>query len=455
MGIAPPRIAPAAPSSESGAPAEPAGDGPQRVRPWRLLIAGCLALAALTLLTYTQPTYDPYAWLLWGRQITELDLDTMHGPSWKPLPILFTTPFALAGDAAPELWVWIARAGGLLAIAMAYRLASRLAGRVAGVVAAAALLLAGDFARWFAGGGSEGLFAALGLWAVERHLDGRRADAFALGFATALLRPEIWPFWALYGVWLAREPGRRVLVGGLFAANAFLWLAPEWWGSGNPFRAAERAQSANPGEPVHADFPFLEALDQFAEVVGVVVLAGFAAAVALAWRARRRVELALAAGAVALVAEVALMAEAGFAGNVRYATLAVGVFCVLAGVGLARLHPAVVPVALAAIAAMAAGPIRGDLRGLEEEAVLYDALPAAIARAGGAEEARRCGRLFTTPFQVQALAWHLHVSGREVSTSPRPPGTIFAPRATRMAGDERFAKVAETAEWTVRRDCAS
>ena len=60
---------------------------------------GCLALAALAHLLPAGPTYDPWAWIIWGREITEWDLDTRTGPSWKPLPVLFTTPFALTGDA--------------------------------------------------------------------------------------------------------------------------------------------------------------------------------------------------------------------------------------------------------------------------------------------------------------------------------------------------------------------
>ena len=101
------------------------------------VIVGCLALSALTLLFPSTPTYDPWAWIMWGREILHLDLVTDGGPSWKPLPVLFTTPFSLFGaEAAPDLWLWIARAGALLALAMAFRLARRLVGRgAAGVVA--------------------------------------------------------------------------------------------------------------------------------------------------------------------------------------------------------------------------------------------------------------------------------------------------------------------------------
>src|SRR3954454_5093697 len=125
------------------------------VSPWKAVVLACLGLAALSLLGPAMPTYDPWAWIIWGREITHLDLNTVSGPSWKPLPILFTTPFALFGDtAAPHLWLLIARAGGLLAIAMAYRLSARLGGRSAGVVAAAALFLAEEFVRNFARGDS-------------------------------------------------------------------------------------------------------------------------------------------------------------------------------------------------------------------------------------------------------------------------------------------------------------
>ena len=104
---------------------------------------------------------------------------------------------------------------------MAYRLGARLAGQWAGAIAAVSLLLADEFIRNFARGNSEGLLVALVLWAIERHLDGRRSQAFLLGFAAALLRPEMWPFWGLYGLWLIYQawdgapPWREIaLVGG-------------------------------------------------------------------------------------------------------------------------------------------------------------------------------------------------------------------------------------------------
>ncbi len=164
------------------------------------IIAGCLAVAGVTLLLPSTPTYDPWAWILWGREILHLDLVTEGGPSWKPFPILFTIPFSIFGqNIAPYLWIWLARAGGLFACVMAYRMANRLIGgrvygAIAGVCAFAALLSSNKFVRDAALGNSDPMLGGIVLWAFERHLDGRRDHALYLGVAAAFMRPEAWPF---------------------------------------------------------------------------------------------------------------------------------------------------------------------------------------------------------------------------------------------------------------------
>jgi hypothetical protein len=406
-----------------------AREGPPR--PWKALVLACLGLAALSLFGPSQPTYDPWAWIIWGRQITELDLSTTSGPSWKPLPILFTTPFALFGDdAAPNLWLLIARAGGLLAIAMAYRLGSRLGGRSAGVIAGASLLLADEFVRNFARGNSEGLLVAVCLWAVERHLDGRRTDAFLLAFAAALLRPEVWPFFGLYGLWLAWiEPRRRALVLGVFALNGFLWFAPEYWGSGDWLRAANRAHQPNPDSAAFADRPFIEVFRRSAPILSVPVLLGAVVGTVVAFRERRGDLLALAVAAVVLMVTVGLMTEGGFAGNLRYVALPAALLCVLAGVGWVEL--------------------------LRAEANLYGKLPAVIEKAGGAESIKRCGHVFTGNFQVQVVAWELKMHSGDVGIRSDTPGIIVAARYHEFSRDERFKLSTENTRWVVRRACRS
>src|SRR3954447_3770856 len=89
---------------------------PVGLAPIWVLLLGSLVVAGLTLLLPSTPTYDPWAWILWGRQVAHLDLMTTGGPSWKPFPILFTTPFSLFGDQlAPFLWLLVARTGGFFA----------------------------------------------------------------------------------------------------------------------------------------------------------------------------------------------------------------------------------------------------------------------------------------------------------------------------------------------------
>lgn len=449
-------------------------------------MGGCLGLAALSLLGPAQPTYDPWAWLIWGREIGEGTLTTTDGPSWKPLPVLFTTPFALLGDdVAPALWLVVARAGGLLAVAMAFRLAARLAGTAAGVVAGVALLLADEFVRNFARGNSEGLLVALVLLAVERHLDDRRTHAFLIGVAAGLLRPEIWPFLGLYGLWLAwRRPERRLLVGGCFALLGGLWFIPEWLGSGDPLRASERARQPNPDSAAFAAHPFLEVFGRSSTILAVPVLAGAAVCLVVAglrwWRSRRaaaatdpelpaaRVELALGAVATVLMVTVAAMTQAGYAGNLRYVALPAALVAVLAGVGwvellrgartrFGALPAAVATVALLALSApfavLSSRALVQDVLKVRSEANFNDQLPIAIANAGGADRVRRCGTPFTGNFQVPVVAWYLHVHGTDVKLTPDGTGVILASRYSGLSRDERYAKLTETTKWIVRAAC--
>ena len=146
------------------------------------IIAGCLLVAALSLLFPSTPTYDPWAWILWGNEIAHLDrhggrslVEAAADPLHHPVSLL-------GHDLAPYLWLWVARAGGLLACVMAYRLASRLVGGrlygvLAGVSAFAALFASNKYVRDAALGNSEPILAAVVLWAFERHLDGRRDHA--------------------------------------------------------------------------------------------------------------------------------------------------------------------------------------------------------------------------------------------------------------------------------------
>ena len=455
----------------ASAPAPP----PRAVQPggtMTLLIVGCLAVAAVSLTVPSAPTYDSWAWLVWGREILHLDLVTLDGPSWKPLPVLFTTPLALFGDdVAPALWLVVARAGGLLAFAMAFRLAARLAGPWAGAIATVSLLLADHYLFNLARATTEGMLVAAVLWGIERHLDGHRSQAFLLGFAAALLRPEVWPFWGLYGLWLVyeawdrRPPWREIaLVGGLGALTLALWLVPEYLGSGDWLRAADRAREPNPGAATFAKSPFFEVLRRAEALLTLPVYLGALVATAIALLRRDRLQLALAAVAATLTIGVAAMTEAGFAGNVRYLYLPVALVCVLAGAGwvaVVRGARRWGPLVAVALAAWSISYVSDDIQSLKADRAqtifwsnFYGPdLKFAIAQAGGEEKIKSCGHVFAGPFQVPALAWRLHMHTNQVEIYIFGPGTALSLGNSHLAFDPRYPRYMKARDWVIGSSC--
>ncbi len=327
------------------------------------LVAVSLIVAAASLATPSTPSYDPFAWLIWGREIIHLDLQTTGGPTWKPLPVIFTTIFALFGKIQPDLWLVVARAGAFAAVVMAFRLSIRLTrqigswfvkpagdpgwllewlpGLAAGVMCVLGLALSGGYLSSNALGYSEGLALALILVALERHLDGHSRQAFALGFFVALDRPEIWLFWGPYGLWLFwRDPGARKLVLGLFVLIPILWFAPEYWGSGQFLRGADRAQHVRSNSLALTSCPFCSELKdaawptvllrlKVAAAVLLIATAAIARGVARRTgarglltsdpRVRAQVVTALCAlGGLAWFVVIAIMTQAHFSGNNRY-----------------------------------------------------------------------------------------------------------------------------------------
>lgn len=413
-----------------------------------------MGLAAASLLLPWNTTYDPWAWIVWGREIAHLELHTATGPSWKPFPVLFTIPFSLAGDAAPALWLIVARAGGLMAVAAAYACGRRIAGPVAAAFAALALLLNLDFARVVWLGSSEGLLLAALLAAVERHIAGAARTAFALGVVAALLRPEAWPFLSLYGLWIcARDPGARRLVVGSALVVAALWLIPEYLGSGHLFRAAERATQPVAAAATFAPNPALEVVRRTeAMFFGPVQALAILAILVAAGRLRRRREWAVigvALLAAAWLALVAVMTARGFSGNSRYVMAPAGLIALLAGVGGARaceIVRALVPrsgfpeTMAAALAAglLAAGTVPfashqahglgATVAVLEYQAQMRTGIERAVARVGGPAGVLACGDPVTEDYSVPMLAWLLHMPIESVGLSPRAGTIVFQAR---------------------------
>jgi hypothetical protein len=439
-------------------------------RPGRLAVV-CAALAAVSLLLPWALAFDPWSWLVWGREVTRLELDTAGGPSWKPLPVVVTTVLAVAGGAAPALWLVVARAGGLLALAGAGALAWRLAGGRTGPLAAAGAVAAMALSDWWlfnsALGNSEGLLAAAVLWAVVAALAGRHRAGLALALAAALLRPEAWPFLGLYALWLWRSGREPLAVAALALVPVpLLWFGPDAIGAGGALGASSAARgTASPQSAVNAGFPALQVLADFAELLTPPVLALAAAGALLGGR----IERGLAAGALAWVAIVAVMTQAGYAGNPRYNVAPAAVCCVLAGVGVALVArraraPAAgwaLATALAAgVLAFTAGDLSDQLGELGDRADRRVQLDEVVARAGGAEPVRACAPAFTVQPMKAMLAWWIDASMAHLADPPRVPGAVFSappgydggpalpvpPRAARP--------VARAGEWTLAAACA-
>lgn len=463
----------------------------ERSAPMLPFIVGCLAVSAITLLFPSTPTYDPWAWIMWGREIVHLDLVTEGGPSWKPLPVLFTTPFSLLGaDLAPHLWLWIARAGALLALVMAFRLGRRLSGGglpgwVGGIVAALFLLTTYQFVRDSMLGNSEAMLAALSLWAFERHLDRRRDHALYLAFAAALLRPEVWPFLGLYGLWLwFRDPELRIRIAAVAVAVPVLWFGPELWGSGEPLRASSRANNPNPGSAAFADNPGLEVVKRFAERTVIPLFAAALVATALAARAwlrdrRDAATLFVAAAGFSWIFLVGVMTELGYAGNQRYLVVTTAALCVLGGVGVGRVFAAVrsradrvtgsgarglaVTGAACVLAVAAMSPVIKDkadnievtLDILRYEASLWETLPGMIEKGGGRERILACGNVYSGPFQTQMVAYEMGIHGIDVGAlgGTPAPGAVFrtktrptSPIVPKLT-DDRLRLVTTSGRW--------
>ena len=186
---------------------------------------------------------------------------TIASTGWKPLAVLFTAPLALAGSAAPSLWLVVVRFAGLAALALAFRLGARAGGPIAGAIAAVALLATTEWLRYMSAGNVEPLVVALMLGAIEQHLDGRRDAAFVLGALAGLARPEVWPLVGAYAPYVAVTDRRWWPLALGVPAMFALWIVPDWLGSGDLLHTFHLARiSAEPVNLQETGDPALELL---------------------------------------------------------------------------------------------------------------------------------------------------------------------------------------------------
>lgn len=444
----------------------------------RAVVAGmatALVVASLTTLVVAPaPSYDPWSWLTWGREVAGGSLHTAEGPAFKPLPVALCALLSPLGGVAPWLWVLIARAGALFALWLSFRLGRRLAGGsvAAGAVAATGVALCGAFLELSSAGIVTGLLLALGLGGVEAQRAGRPRVVLMCAVACGLLQVETWPFLALLAAWAWRRGrvDRRALAVAAIAVPA-LWFVPELLGSGDLLRSAERARIPNPGQPALAEVPALASLEQAARSLLWPLWLGVAALGVVGWRSGPgpRAALVTAGAGLAWIAIVAAMAQfGGFSGEPRYALPGMALIAISGGVGLvtAGRPPARRPLVLAAIglvAIAALGPIERLERLPDAQRYAWELatdLRDAVAAAGGRDAVLACGTPYVGPLRGPMLAYALDVPKPSVEPdlAPVSPGTAFRSRRTKGIGVEPaaspgFATIARTERWVVTRSC--
>ncbi|MDQ6806221.1 MAG: DUF4175 domain-containing protein [Actinomycetota bacterium] len=432
--------------------------------PTLIAVGVCLALGFISAFTLpTIPSYDPFAWVVWGRELAHHIIDPHQafisggGPSWKPFPVIFTTIFGFFGSAAPKLWVGFARAGGLFGLFVAYQLGSRLAasprwrlaGPIAGVLAAVGIFLTSEWTHYMWRGTSEPLVVTTTLFAIERHLAGRRTTAFLSGVALALMRPEAALFVGIYALWLFYQD-RRVKTALLLLAGLVLvplgWVVPPWIASGQPFLSSQHAQLYNGHLGVH---PQLEVLKRATNLSVWPVMIAALAVTLLAIRKRDWLTVSLAGAGFAYVAVVEAMTFDHYPGLERFMLPAAAVAAVLAGVAVVRFSlfagGGVASLAVAAVLVGIAVPFfAGRVSAAQPEkritaraVKIYDEMVTAVHKAGGIKAVFPCPRSrAAVNHSVQtSLAWALGVPLTHIytvtyinTTLRHPSVAFFAPR---------------------------
>ena len=465
----------------SPAPGAAGPGGRAEILGWRtplvVVVASAVGLLVVSLLILlwakTRPGFDPYGWLVWGRQTVAGNLNTNAAPSWKPLPYLFTAPYGLFGHY--QLWLWmttslaVSLAGAVFAGRIAYRLTGRDPERTGTdrertgtdperrypAYAAAAFAAAGYFGistywHYMLSAQSDPMIVALCLAAIDCHLCGRYRWAWVLGGLASLGRPEVWLFLGVYSIWAWRRvPSMRWLIAGGVVVVVLLWFGIPALTSRTPFVAASNALGS--GRRLRSDRVF-GTIGRFLDLNTTVVELTALLAVAIALVRRDRVTFALAAGVCAWVIVEIAFALHGWPGLGRYMYEPAGVLIALAGVGVGSVLleaprisrsagwagialVAVIVLALVPPALSRARSEHRDIRGQRTRTAQIGKLTGVISQLGGASRFKPCGEPLTRLEYQTILAWNLHVNVATVgykygpAIASRRPVVLFTPLA--------------------------
>jgi hypothetical protein len=426
--------------------------------------------AVLLVWARTRPSYDAYGWMVWGYQTLHGSLDLGGAPSWKPVPFLFTVPFALFGHY--QLWLWmltacaVALAGPVFGARIAFRLCGgrelrhdstplqRFAPYAAAFVAGAAVLGIEDYLHYILSSQSDPMLVTFTLAALDMGLLGRYRWALVFAVLTGLGRPEIWPFLGLFMLWCwFRQPRMRWMVIAGIVLIAFMWFGIPTITNGRPDVAGQLAK----GSPRELKSnQLVGTVKRFHEMQYLPVWIAAAFAVVLAALRRNWIVLTLGVGVVAwLIVEIAF-AYHGWPALPRYMFESAGVVAVLAGVAIGWLLsdaprivrgvPAWAGAVIAAVLVLAMIPgavsrAHAEHRDLAHERARtheISLLATVTSAIGGAHHVLDCGQPVTDVGYVSSLAWlyHLdvgsvgglqqHVEGAELR-NPAIPKVIFNP----------------------------
>ena len=406
--------------------------------PWLSVSAVILVISALlTVWARTRPSYDAYGWMVWGHQTWRLTLDLGGAPSWKPVPFLFTVPYALFGHY--QLWLWmitataVALGGTVFAARIAYRLVGgnglrldpdpirRYAPWVAAFIAGAGVLGIEDYFHYILSSQSDPMIVTFLLAAIDMVLIGRYRWALVFGVLAALGRPEVWPFLGLFGLWAwFKIPSMRWMLILGAAVVLFMWFGVPTITNGRPDIAGQLAQGS-PRE-LHSN-RLAGTLGRVHEILYLPVWIAAGIAAALALLRRNWVVLALAALVVVWAIVEIAFAYHGWPALPRYVFEAGGVVAVLAGVavgwlmlegsrighGVPRWSGAFVAAAL--VATMIPGAIHRvraehtDLIAQHARTHEISLLQSATNALGGAHHILDCGQPVTDVEYASTVAW--------------------------------------------------
>ena len=390
-----------------------------------------------------RPSYDGYGWLVWGRQVLHWNLNTDGAPSWKPLPFLFTLPYAVAGRGQMWLWMGTAVAGAVVGAVFAARVAFRLTGPsperryapyVAGAFAGIAVLGINTYMQLVLIANSDPLIVAVLLAAVDCHLCRRYRLAFGVLVLASLGRPEAWVLAGLYGLWLMWEVRTvsicvMVITGLVFIPACWFSIpaltSKSWFISGDLALNQQTVIHGNKIVGVINRFRSLYELPmQLAMLIGVVLAV---------LRRDRATLLVVGAAATWVLIEIAF-AYHGWSAVSRYMIEPAAVMVAVAGGGIGWLladtrtssvvrwlGPVVALGLIVAIAPEASSrvrTVRHEIQDSRHSAKQIDRLHKVIDDDGGPDAIKACGQPVSLLGFQSTVAWFVNVNVGNVGFRP-------------------------------------